>query len=53
MHENHMRQTCGMAKWITVKVEDEVHDSLAEQARKKDLSLAQLVRHLLKRQVKR
>jgi predicted HicB family RNase H-like nuclease len=42
-----------MSKWIAVKVEDEVHDSLAEQARKKDLSLAQLVRQVLKRQVKK
>jgi predicted HicB family RNase H-like nuclease len=42
-----------MAKWIAVKVEDEIHDSLTSQARKKDLSLAQLVRQVLKRQVKR
>jgi predicted HicB family RNase H-like nuclease len=42
-----------MSKWIAVKVEDEIHDSLAAQAKKKDLSLAQLVRQVLKRQVKR
>jgi predicted HicB family RNase H-like nuclease len=42
-----------MSKWIAVKVEDEVHDSLAEQAKKKDLALAQLVRQILQRQVKR
>jgi predicted HicB family RNase H-like nuclease len=42
-----------VSKWIAVKVEDEIHDALAEQARKKDLALAQLVRQILKRQVKR
>jgi predicted HicB family RNase H-like nuclease len=42
-----------MAKWIAVKVEDEVHDSLAEQAEEKDLSLAQFVRQLFKRQAKK
>jgi hypothetical protein len=41
-----------MAKWIAVKVENEIHDSLADQARKKDLSLAQYVRQLFKRQAK-
>jgi predicted HicB family RNase H-like nuclease len=42
-----------MGKWIAVKVEDEDHESLAEQAKKKDLSLAQHVRQVLKRQAKR
>lgn len=41
-----------MAKWIAVKVDDQVHDSLTEQAEENDLSLAQFVRQLFKRQAK-
>jgi predicted transcriptional regulator len=42
-----------MPKWITVQVDDDINDRLKEQAKKKDLTLAQHIRRVLIRQAKR